>query len=167
MPKYLTGALLVCVLCWLLIKIRASNHRLARLFGDFDLARVQKYLEALTESTEPSAHVIFEDMDGSKRFVQFRRDGGGEGNTLTCHFPRAPWSQPYIEPLHTVLARRKLAATEVAAQPGRAGSGVIVVQGLRAKEAARLTDAIFRTVFGHPSLRVRVWGKGLKGVHSD
>lgn len=166
MATYVTATLLVGALCWLLIKIRASN-RLARLFGDFDLARVQKYLEALTESTEPTAHVIFEDMDGSKRFVQFRRDGSGEGNTLTCQFPRAPWSQAYIGPLHTVLARRKLAATEVASPPGRTGSGFIVVQGLRAGEAARLTDAIFRTVFGHPSLRVRVWGRGLKGLQSD
>lgn len=160
---YLIGAVLLAILCWFAFAVRRSHQRLAQLFDDLDLGGVQSYLEALIESREPGAYLIFEEM-GGKRFVQFRRDVGTGGATLTCHFPRAPWSHDYIGPLRAMLDKRNITMSEVEGRVGEAVSGFIVVEDLHSGDAAHLTDTIFRRIFRQESLRVRVWGHGVKGI---
>jgi hypothetical protein len=159
---YIFLGVLLIVTCWIAVAILRAHRRISSLFDNLDLAAVRGYLDALVESREPGAYLIFEEMGRTKRFVQFRREVGPTGSSLSCYFPRAPWSLAYIEALQALLTSKDIPISEVTGGQGETVSGFIVAERLHPQDAAHLTDDIFRQVFGLELLRLRVWGHGVK-----
>jgi hypothetical protein len=112
---------------------------------------------------EPRAYLIFEEMTAPKRFVQFRREVGPAGATLTCHFPNAPWSIAYVPRLKQVLDAKGISYSEISTRSEELVTGFVSIENLDVPTATHLVDMIFRDVFNCTSVNVRLWGYGVKG----
>lgn len=134
------------------------TRRYKRSLRNLGIEGVRYWLERLYESRQQGAYLIFEDLDGSERFVQFRREVGDAGASLTCDFPIAVWSSSYVRPLKRLLDQQSIDYGEEMLAPDNAVSHFIVVANLDSTTATTLTDMIFRQVFGDNELAVRVWG---------
>lgn len=158
------GPLLLVAVGWLLVAIfRTVRHK--RSFANLNIAGVRFWLEHLYQSRQAGAYVIFEDMDRSKRFVQFRRDVGDAGAFLVCEFPLAEWSSAYVQSFEKLLD--EMGAAYVRRRHDTVGSSqmeFVACENLDPATAAILTDKIFRQVFGHTELLVRVWGNNLSAL---
>jgi hypothetical protein len=131
--------------------------------SNLGLSDVRAWLMNLQESrgAGPYPYLVFEEM-GGERFVQFRREVGAAGAVLSCHFPRAPWSEDYIAPLQALLAAKSIPFRQIEGRGGEPVTGFIVIENLQADDAADLADAIFCDIFGR-TLSARVFGEGVKG----
>lgn len=134
------------------------TRRYKRSLRNLGIEGVRYWLGRLYESRQQGAYLIFEDMDGSERFVQFRREVGAAGASHCCDFPIAEWSTSYVQPLKTLLDQQSIGYGEEMLAPENEVSHFIVVAHLDSTTATTLTDMIFRQVFGHNELAVRVWG---------
>ena len=104
----------------------------------------------------------------SKRFVQFRRDIGPTGATLTCHFPDAPWSAAYVPRLKQVLEANNISYSELSIRSDDPVTGFVSIEDLDVPAAIHLVDVVFIDVFKCSSVNVRLWGHGVRGdVSSD
>jgi hypothetical protein len=160
--SYTGGLLFVALAAWFVIALWRSHRRVSKLLDNLGLDGVRECLYRLIEAREPGAYLIFEEMSGTKRFLQFRRNVGAAGATLTCDFPLAEWSQQYVPALQNVLRAKKIPFAEHRAREEDALSGFIGIEHLDVNDAAELADRVFRDVFGHESLKVRVWGFGVR-----
>lgn len=139
-------------------------------FDNIDLHTIELYLEELMVAQHPRAYLIFDDVTSrrrwgkAERFVQFARNAESDEPVLTCHFPKASWSEPYLTRLKTALDWRRYHYSEVPGRPGEPVTGFIVIDGLGVKAARELVDVIFRDVFGCATVRARVWGQGVAGI---
>ncbi len=150
-----TIALLVAI--WIGIGVQRTI-RWRKTLSNVDLDGVRTWLERLCDIRDPEAYLIFEEMMPSKRFVQFRRDAGHTVDAVTCHFPNAPWSAPYLPVLTRVLEAHHFVFSETPTHRDEPVVAFITIESLDAPAAARLVDVIFREVFRSPSVNVRVWG---------
>jgi hypothetical protein len=166
----LVGAL-VAFGVWVAIAYRRARDHVAKLFDNLGLDAIRADLDLLLESRKAGAYLVFEDMTskgserwmGAERFMQFARIDVPGGATLSCDFPRAPWSEVYLDPLRALLESKRLPFAELPPRPDDGTPGRIVVDGLTPASATDLVDAVFRQVFGCPEIRVRVWGQGVAG----
>lgn len=143
-----------------IVEFNRARRRVSELFDNRDLEGVREALDRLCSTRVPGAFLIFEDMR-SKRFVQLRRQVGPAGATLTCNFPKAPWSHEYVDALQSGLAAKGIPYAEVPGGVDEPVTGFIEVDNLTVTEAVELVDFIFRQVFGCPTVSVRVWGHGV------
>jgi hypothetical protein len=78
---YAIWTLIIAGVCWLGVGVWRAR-KLAKSLRNLDLKSVEIWLRRLHASRERGAYLIFEAMDGSKRFIQFRREvaaAGGHG----------------------------------------------------------------------------------------
>jgi hypothetical protein len=160
--SYLVAAILLAVVTWIGIGIRRFIL-LRRRLANIGLDGVRIWLNRLIDAREPNAFVIFEEMSPSKRFVQFRRDVGEAGATLTCHFPNAPWSIAYVPTLKQILATEHISFSEVPGRRNEEVTGFVTIENLDSSDATQLVDTIFRQVFGCNSVNVRLLSNGVRG----
>jgi hypothetical protein len=164
-------AVVTVVAIWIGIGVIRARRRLRAIRDYIDLPTIARYLENLKDSEDDAAYLIFEDatsrigtgIKGRSRFVQFAKAPAHPGS-LVCHFPKAPWSEPYLQGLERVLETKRRGFKEVAGRSGEPVTGFIVIDGLTVSDAVALTDTIFREVFACTVVRARVWGWKVPGI---
>jgi len=159
---YLVAATALALATWIAIGIRRARQW-RRGLSNVDLDGVRVWLNRLINVRQPNAYLIFEEMTGLKRFVQLRRDVGQTGATLTCHFPKAPWSTVYVPTLKQVLVTENIPYSEASTRSNEPVVAFITIENLDVSSAVRLVDLIFRDVFRCGSVNVQVWGHGVSG----
>jgi hypothetical protein len=160
--SYLVASIALVLVIWVGIGIyRTIKWR--RSISNLGLGEVRLWLERLIQVREPQAYLIFEEMTAPQRFVQFRREVGPAGATLTCHFPIAPWSTTYIPGLRQVLDAKNISYSEISTRSDEPVTGFLSIENLDASSGTHLVDLIFHVVFECASVNVRLWGYGVRG----
>lgn len=160
--SYLVASIALILAIWVGIGIyRTIQWR--KSLSNLDLGGVRLWLDRLIEVREPKAYLIFEEMGAPQRFVQFRREVGPAGATLTCHFPNAPWSRAYVTRLRQVLDAKTVSYSEISARSDEPVTGFVSIENLDASSGTHLVDVIFHDVFECTSVNVRLWGYGVRG----
>ena len=160
--SYLVASIALVLVIWVGIGIyRTIKWR--KSISNLDLGGVRLWLDRLIEVREPQAYLIFEQMTAPQRFVQFRREVGPAGATLTCHFPVAPWSTAYIPRLRQALEAKNISYSEISTRSDEPVTGFLSIENLDASSGTYLVDVIFHVVFECTSVNVRLWGYGVRG----
>lgn len=152
---------------WLGIRFSRVRRHLRNIRDYIDLHTVELYLKNLTNSQHPQAFLTFADATSkgwkrAERYVQFTRSDASGEQVLACLFPKDPWSEPYLGQLKAVIQSRGRPFGEPL--PGEHAAGYVVIDRLRVQDAVELLNAIFREVFECPTVRVRVFGRGVSGI---
>jgi hypothetical protein len=96
--------------------------------------------------------------EGVRSFL--KRVGPGRTLGLTLRFPNAPWTREYVEPLKTLLQRRRAVYTSTPVQTPPTIEFIDVDCGDDVEMAAGLIADVFGAVFGRkdaPLLHVKTW----------
>jgi hypothetical protein len=130
-------------------------------FENIDAVGVRFYLQMLIDNGLQGSFILLEDMT-SQRFIQFRKYIKRSGHVgIECHFPKAPWSEPYFGAVGQLVQARGIDLEEVTVTGPAVGRFIRVDFGLDVYSASQFVEDVFTKVFGLPKLSVRVRSHGI------
>jgi hypothetical protein len=147
--------------CLVVLFLRKMFRKHMAQFENIDCAGVRFHLQMLSENGYEGSFLFLDDMT-SQRFIQFRKYITRSGRAgIECHFPQAPWSEPYYGGIRQLVQALGMDFEEmtVAAPPV---SGFIDVDfGTNIDAACQFAEDVFTKIFGLPVLSVRLRSHGI------